>query len=221
MNLDISKLTQMFLLVVKKLKELDLKVSGKMILAAALLLKVKSDKFLGEDLSDFDRLLEEPEEDNIFDDDEDYNSYAMRVHYEKNKRPLIPRTPQPRKRKVSIYDLVDALDKALTVKKRRKLREISYEEIKLPEKQINVSSLIENVYEHIKKHLEVKNRSKLNFKQLVPSGTKEDTIYTFIPLLHLSQLRRVELEQFEAFSDIYITLTGNRNEIKTEEIETL
>src|SRR3989344_5635587 len=37
---------------------------------------------------------------------------------------LIPRTPQPRQRKVSIYDLVEALERELEVKKRRLLHSI-------------------------------------------------------------------------------------------------
>jgi len=219
-NIDITKLTQRFLVVVKKLKELDLQVSGKMILAAALLLKLKSDRFMGEDLSEFDRLFAEPEEDSIFDDEDNYGKEQYE-QFKKIKRPLIPRTPQPRKRKVSIYDLVNALDKALTVKRRRVLREMSYEEINIPDKGVNITDLIDNVYKRIKKYMELKNKSKVRFKDLVPSQSKTDMIYTFIPILHLSQLRRVDLEQNEAFSDIFILPTKNQKKLDKSELASL
>jgi len=219
-NIDVSELTQRFLVVVKKLKELDLQISGKMILAAALLVKLKSDKFMGEDLSDFDRLFEEPEEDSIFDDEDDYGREQYE-RFKKVKRPLIPRTPQPRKRKVSIYDLVNALDKALTVKRRRVLREMSYEEISIPDKGVNITDLIDNVYKRIKRHLTLKKKSKVRFKDLVPSRSKTDMVYTFIPILHLSQLRRVDLEQQEAFADIFILPTKNQKDLEKSELASL
>ena len=73
---------------------------------------MKSTKLVGDDLSELDRLLVGVEEE-VEELDFDETSEIPKL----DEIPtLIPRTPQPRKRKVSIFDLVKALEKALEVK---------------------------------------------------------------------------------------------------------
>src|SRR3990167_3010217 len=56
-DIDISLLTQKYIDMLRTLKEHDFRISGKVLLAAAILLKMKSNKLVGEDLSELDRLL--------------------------------------------------------------------------------------------------------------------------------------------------------------------
>ena len=56
-DIDVSVLTQKYIDMLRGLKEHDFRVSGKVLLAAAILLKMKSNKLVGEDLSELDRLL--------------------------------------------------------------------------------------------------------------------------------------------------------------------
>jgi len=128
-DVNISMLTKKYIETIKKLKELDFRISGKVLLAAAILLNMKSNRLLNEDLSEFDRLLSESEEELI---DELDLEEPQRHHDE--KYPLIPRTPQPRKRKVSVFDLVKALEKALEVKQRRVMNSIPPMDVKVPKK---------------------------------------------------------------------------------------
>ena len=55
-NVNISKLTQLYIERLKQYKEMDLKISGKVILAASILLRVKSKRLVGEDMGEFDTL---------------------------------------------------------------------------------------------------------------------------------------------------------------------
>ena len=67
-------------------------------------------------------------------EDEFFEVTSDMEEYEKEENAqLIPRIPQPRKRKVSIYDLVGALQKALEVKKRRVIRSIPDAPLDIPE----------------------------------------------------------------------------------------
>ena len=50
-NVDISVLSKRYVQMLKKLKELDFMVSGKMVLAAAILLKMKSNLLVGEEMA--------------------------------------------------------------------------------------------------------------------------------------------------------------------------
>src|SRR3989338_6506078 len=56
-DVDISAITQKYIEMLRTLKEHDFSVSGKVLLAAAILLKMKSHKLVGEDLNELDRLL--------------------------------------------------------------------------------------------------------------------------------------------------------------------
>jgi len=202
-DINISLLTKRYIETIKKLKELDFRISGKVLLAAAILLKIKSNRLLNEDLSEFDRLFTDSEEEIL----EELGIEESRV-YDEEKRPLIPRTPQPRKRKVSVFDLVKALEKALEVKQRRVLNSIPPMDIKAPKKTREITQVIREVYTRIKSFFTMQKR--LTFSQLVPSNTKEDKIYTFIPLLHLTTQRKIDLAQQEHFGEIEIMLNTKK-----------
>lgn len=120
-DVDISTLTQKYIEIIKKLKEANLTLSGKVLLASAILLKIKSNQFMSVDMLALDQLIKGPEE--VYDEYEDlgevgiYDIEAARRRIASGDYRLIPKTPQPRKRKVSIYDLVNALEKAMEVGK--------------------------------------------------------------------------------------------------------
>src|SRR3989338_1698312 len=100
-DIDVSKIAQHYISVIKRLKELDFRLTGKVVLASAIILKMKSTRLIGEDMEHFDRLVssQDDEDFDLFDDGELYPR-----HLNEDQRPkLIPRMPQPRKRKVSIY----------------------------------------------------------------------------------------------------------------------
>ena len=204
-DVNISLLTKKYIETIKKLEELDFRISGKVLLAAAILLKIKSNRLLNEDLSELDRLLTQSEEELI----DELDLEEPRVHDEE-KHPIIPRTPQPRKRKVSVFDLVKALEKALEVKQRRVMNSIPPMDVKIPKKTRDITKIIRDVYGKIKSFFIINKQKKLTFTQLVPSKTKEDKIYTFIPLLHLTTQRRVNLSQQEHFGEIEIMLNAEK-----------
>ena len=202
-NIDISILTQKYINILKKLQEINFSISGKVILASSILLKIKSDKLLMESITNFDNLMYENEE------LEELEQFEDKETQEKSINPkLTIKTPQARKRKVSINDLVFALERALEVENRRKIRKIDYEEsashVKIPEKKVDLKKKISHIYEQIKSFL--KKQNKVTFTELLPSKKKEDIIYTFIPLLHLDNEKKIDLYQPKPFEEINITI---------------
>ena len=122
-------------------------------------------------------------------------------------QPLLPRTPQPRKRKVSIYDLVISLQKALEVRDRRVVRNMPRGTIEIPHRKVDMGKLIGDVYGRVMSMFS--QQSKLTFTQLLPQdATKEAKILTFMPLLHLANVdyRKLDLLQQEQFGEIEIVL---------------
>lgn len=210
-DVDVSQLAAEYLQMLKKLKDMDFRVSGKVLLAAAVLLKIKSNRFLGSDMSNFDNMFNQPEEtlsdymeEGLLDDQ------LRNLENGEEKPLLIPKTPQPRERKVSIFDLVDALQQALDVKKRRVLKDLPDVEIKIPEKTRDITEVIREVYGKIKTHFSTTEKTILGFNELIPSNSKEDKIMTFIPLLHLENQQRVNLVQHKHFSPIFIKMLNKK-----------
>ena len=211
-DVDVSLLTHKYIDIIKTLKEMDFKVSGKVLLAAAILLKIKSNKLVGEDILEFDRLIEGSDEDEI----EDLYEDTTGIETTKDDIvSLIPRTPQPRKRKVSIYDLMNALEKALEVKRRRVMQNIPPMRLEIPAHKRDITQIIKDIYANIKLFFFRYSKNRLTFSNMVPSGTKEDKIYTFIPLLHLTSQQKIELHQEKHFGEIEIILK-NKQEIEKE-----
>ena len=197
-DIDISLLTKKYLERIKELKEANFFISGKMLLAAALLLRIKSYRLVDEDIANLDNVLfpkEEPLEE--IDDFED--------HRITETPKLAIKSPLARKRKVNIKDLIEALKKALDVSKRkevRRLEELNFKAPEIPEKKVDISKLIKDIYERILDFF--KKKEAITFDELVNSDKREDKLLTLIPLLHLDNQLKITIHQEKPFEDIYI-----------------
>lgn len=199
-DIDISILTQKYLEIVRHLQEHNFFISGKVILASAILLKIKSTKLLTENLANFDAQLFQQNED-LLDD----GNYIDPITNQPIPELLI-KTPQARKRKIDLNDLMSALGKALQVDQKRLLRRRServVNEARLPEKKIDIAALIKSVYNKILGWFSKKE--KITFSELVGSDKRDDKISTFIPLLYLSNNHSVDINQEIPFGEIDIT----------------
>jgi len=205
-DVDISILAQRYLETIKKLQEHNFFLSGKILLASAILLKIKSDKLLNEGIASLDNLMFPPPEEE-FEDIQEFEQNKQRITQVENPR-LTIKTPLARKRKVSVNDLVNALEKALEVNERRILRKAEAQKIpenlKIPPKKIDISKLIKDLYEKIS--VLFKEKEILTFTELVPSERKEDKIQTFIPLLYLDNQKKINLNQEKQFGEINIMM---------------
>jgi segregation and condensation protein A len=205
-HIDISQLTKKYIQVVKEMAEHDLKVSGKIVLAAAILLKVKSTHLIDNDISRLDEMINETDEE--MDDDvfEEIFEDGQRVTRVKQQFALIPRNPQPRNRKVSIHDLVDALQRAMASKK-RVLAKLRPDQFKMPERKIDIMEAIRDVYHKIHYYSKKEGGKKVSFSRLLPPNAERlDKVFTFMPLLHLENQHKLVMEQETAFGEIQVQL---------------
>ena len=203
-DIDVSLLAKKYLDSIKELQKFNFFVSGKMILASALLLRIKSDKLMDEDIAHFDNLMYPPEEL----DPMEMEAYLDAPAPERGKVKLTIKTPQARKRRVTLTDLMGALQKALEVNQRKvSKKEYSLSiDMEIPVKEIDITALIKDVYSRVVGHFETNEKGELTFSMLIKSDSKEDKILTILPLLHLDNDGKVELNQVEHFGDIYIKL---------------
>lgn len=209
-DIDVSLLTQRYIETIKKLEEMNFFVSGKVLFAAAFLLKLKTEYLVDSDIAYFDSILFPQTE--MFDD--------MDLPFQRQKLDLPPlgiRTPMPRKRKVSVQDLMKALERALEVNKRRIIKFNRYytENVPvMPDKKVDIVEMIKNIYEKVFGMFQ--RKETITFSKLLPEGdvTKKEKVYTLLPLLHLENEQKVELSQERQFEEIFISLKA---EHKAEE----
>jgi segregation and condensation protein A len=185
------------------LEEHDFFVSSKVLLAAALLLRIKSEILLDEDLKSLDDIL--------FGRKEEGRKYVQeRIELDEDVPGLIPRTPLPRFRRVSLQELMSALGKAINTETRRIKRVITGKQyeiemaVAIPKQTINLHEKIKEVHSRLKNIFSAREE-KLAFSEFAGSEAKE-RIYTFVPLLHLDTQHKVWLEQEGHLQEIWILL---------------
>lgn len=204
-NIDLSILSQKYLERVRSLEEANFFISSKVLLAASLLLRIKSEIVLNQDLPSLDEIL--------FGKKEERKVVQERIELDEDVPMLIPRTPLPRFKRVTLDELMSALGKAIATETRRIKRVVLVKQqemetaIAMPKRSGNLKDHIEVVYKKLKSIFS-KREEKLAFTSLLESDyqDREKRIMAFVSLLHLDNQQRVWLEQQGHFEEIWILL---------------
>ncbi len=201
-DVNITTLTDKYLQKIYKLEEADFFVSSKVLLAAALLLRIKSEILLNKYIKNIDEIL--------FGKKEDKKYSFERIELEEEIPELIPRSPMPRFKKVTLKELIESLNKAITTENRRIKKEIINRnalretETRLTGKKFSIKNKIRDIYENLLKYFkEDEARKKISYTDFI-GDNKEEKIICFSPLLHLENQKKVWLDQKEHFDEIYI-----------------
>ncbi|RLF89489.1 segregation/condensation protein A [Thermococci archaeon] len=186
-NIDIVDLTEKYIKMLRQMQELDLRISARAILAAAILVRMKSEALLRED----EKKEEEKEEEKI------------RVEVD----PLIP--PLRRvERYYTLDDLIEALMDALEEAERRKPRkkkkvEIEEEIFVVDDFRVDIEKHVNRLYE-IVKELYRETGKPIRFWDLVFDVDPKIIARTFLYLLFLENMGKVEMVQEEPFGEIFV-----------------
>jgi segregation and condensation protein A len=204
----------------------DFYVSSKVLLAAALLLRIKSEFLLNRHIKSIDEIL--------FGKKEDKKYILERIEIDEEDLPiLIPKTPLPRARRVTLTELINALNNAINTESRRIKREVSIKraqkisEVDFPKfMKIDLKDRIKHLYARVltslkKKQLNPeKHMNKVGYSDLI-GKERQEKLASFLPLLHLSDTQRLWLEQEKHLDEIWIYLYTYFNKNKDKFIENL
>ena len=198
-DIDITILTNKYLDKLHELEE-DYFVSSKVLLAAALLLRIKSEILLNKYIKSIDEIL--------FGKKEIQNPRQIeRIELEDEIPELVPKSPLPRFKKVTLRDLIESLDKAIITENRRIKRKVietnafREAEISLPKRTFTLKDKIKEIYELLQGHLEEKER--VHFEKIM-GNNKEEKIIAFSSLLYLESQKKIWIQQEEHFGDIHV-----------------
>ncbi len=185
-NVDIVELTDRFLQRID-----DIRVSGRVILYASILLRMKAEILLNEIFGD--------EEENTDLDFEDFE--VVDVDIELDVKPV--------KRRIKRFTTLDELVKELRRieklqerrKKRMKVRKIFASFENVPHEE-NIEEKIVEVYKDLLKL----GKQELSFFNLVKGFDKGKKLMYYVSLLHLAFRRKLELKQDRLYDDIRVIL---------------
>jgi segregation and condensation protein A len=208
-DLDLSLLANRYLLKVRELEEANFFVSSKVLLAASLLLRLKSEIILNHDLPSLDEVLYGKKETKKY--------VQERIELDDEIPDLIPRTPLPRFKKVTLKELISALGTAINTENRRIKREIVLKQhefeagLVIPKNTINMRDKIREIYRKLKDIFNSRDfgNGGLAFSELVELEKikdRDEKIVAFVSLLHLDTQQKVWLEQEGHFEEIFVVL---------------
>lgn len=219
-NIDLTLLSQRYLERVRSLEEANFFISSKVLLAASLLLRLKSDIVLRDDLPTLDEIL--------FGKKEEKKSIIERIELEDEVPELVMRTPLPRFRRVTLEELMGALNKAISTETRRIKRVLLVKQQEfetahvLPKRSVQLQDHIAAIYRKLRSVFEDRT-DRLAFTHLLGDDhdDREKKIMGFVSLLHLDNQQRVWLEQEGHFDEIWIWLKELYVEKHKDRLESL
>lgn len=196
-DIDIVKLADALLDYINKMEILDFKVPSRIIIISAIVLRMKVVLLVEEKKEEEEK--EEKEEDLI-----DLSKVP-------DLETPIKRTPR---RRVTLDELVGALEKAFRTKEIREDKKIRAKRRveELLEDEEDIEEKIDRLYMQINSILDQLKQGEMTFEKLVPDWERNQIVDKLLPLLHLSQQGKISCEQREIFKDIFIKLREDENE---------
>lgn len=202
-DINIVILTEKYFQKIQELEEADFFISSKVLLAASLLLRIKSEILLNQYVKSIDDIL-------FGRKIAIKKANFERIELDEDIPELIPRSPLPRFKKVTLKELMESLNKAITTENRRIKKEIINKNalvessISLPKRTFSIKDKIKEILERLTDSFNSsETHKKISFSEFTKKN-HEEMLESFSPLLHLENQKKIWLEQTAHFEEIYI-----------------
>lgn len=195
-NVDIVEVTDKFLRQLEALEKMDLRISGRTLLYASILLRMKSNALVD---------IDEPQE--IIDDD--YEQFEISDY-------PVPALPLRRtsRRPVTLEELLSELKKAELIEKRRLER---FKNIK-DERRATLKEVLsiahdEDIESRVGKMRNLldglfENQQNIRFSDLVQTLDRSGKVMAYLAILFLATKKEIWLDQEELFGELFIRKQG-------------
>ena len=213
-NIDIIDITDKYLSHLFEMKAQNLRATGKTLLFASVLLRLKSNVLEGNDIFDFE---EENQDDYEISDDEIIDNYELPTNNVISFNEVLQRRTSVkvnRNRTVTLKDLIRQLEFYEMLEKKQSLKQAHERAKRRVRSYANLTAddivnlaheeFIENSVKSIQSKLEkiFNKEKKVELHELVSIGMSK--ISAYIALLFLTAEGKCDLEQDEFYSDLYV-----------------
>lgn len=191
-DIDIIDLTNKFLERIRKLKNLDLRISGKTILTTSILLRMKSEELMREE-------QKEEIDEEFFDFWEDIENAEFEID---EIRPPLRRRNVGKMTLPELFEaLIDALEEG-EKPKRKVIAKVGPQLYKIDEIKADIRKQVEKLYQYL---LELKDTNDtIFFKDLLIEKTTREVARLFLYILFLYSDKKIEVFQEVMFGEILI-----------------
>jgi len=215
-DIDLGVLAQKYVTTIQQLEEADFFISSKVLLACSLLLRLKSEILVNSYIQDLNDALYGRKDEKRYE--------LERIEIDEDELPILtPRTPMARHKKVTLKELMKALDHAINTENRRIKKEIKGRQAQksaltvMPKGNfVPLKIRVKSIFGIVDGHLKQGN-DHMKFSHLAES--KEEKLASFVPILHLSNNGKIFLRQTVHFQDIHMTIKIHDDELKELEQE--
>jgi segregation and condensation protein A len=195
-DIDIVSVTDIFLDRIEHMQMMDLRISGRTLLYASILLRMKSTG-----------IIQEEEEDADFDSFEDDLDFYDVEEYPMPKLPIRRQATRP----VTLHELILELQKAEKVETRRKDRNVrrrleersavTTDEVLGIAHEEDILGRVKSLGEKLRQDLQ--QQEFIKFSDLLGEDRSEN-IMTYVSLLFLATEKKIWLAQKELFGELYV-----------------
>ncbi len=197
-EIDIGDIANEFLGRVREMSRVDLKLSGRMVLASSILLRMKSDSMMPPE--------ETPEgvlDANPYDAIDGNASWSEGA----NGVPCLAIPARRRaERKTTLFELIEALQRALSEEMIRKNfpKELKPRKIVVQVDEDGIEEKIAEAYERIREL--AASSGVIKFSELLAERSRSAVVEAILSILYLASEGKISLWQEEIFGEIFITL---------------
>jgi len=208
-EIDLVDLTEKFLDKIQEMTERNLRLSARTLLAASVLLRIKSEVVLSIEQK-YHEELEELEELEEIDEIDGLDS--LPVSLAPQELPLGINIERKIRRKVTLAELVDILDNVtLGAHESRRIKKIyaraaTKNLVRIDHLKTDLRGYIEQMYQEIKEKLS--NTNNLAFSTVIANADRINRARMFLFLLFLAQHEKLSIHQRAPFEEIFVNLTS-------------
>ena len=204
-DIDLYLLSQKYLEKVKELKQLNLRVSANVVLAASILLRYKSDAWV---LTP-EEIIEGP----------------IQIPDEIYSEPIVPQLESVLRtttRKVTLEELISAVEDMMNREKKKAEKQRRLLERIVPDSLLEMVTNGEDFEKNLKESLEeikknVDGENLVLFSDLLEEKNVNDVIDHLVPLLYLANDKKISMWQEKVFGEIFIHLLETEIRLFEEE----
>lgn len=207
-NIDVSEITSKYLDVIMKMKNLDLHLPANLILAASILVRIKSDDLIfKEEENLYEYGMDGLPEELMFSVDGINKSDSTNFE-------IMYKQKLPRMRRVTLEELMGAVEEAIKEESKREIiikekskREKFVMPLKIDTKKVDVEKIIRNTYSKIVDTSD--EYGMVSFNNITKNETKEK-IYSMLAILYLETHDYITIVQETFLGEILIKQNGKK-----------